>query len=162
MQQFLNLAIVVATFISMEAFSWFIHKYLFHGPLWFIHKTHHRPRSSHFEFNDVFSLAFAGAAIWLIIAGLPGLTYQFWIGIGITLYGVIYFVFHDVFIHRRVTEFKSGNRYLLAIRRAHKIHHKSQKKNPSEEFGLLSASPKYFRKARQKHSQPNEDPILRN
>ncbi|MDP3468997.1 MAG: sterol desaturase family protein [Daejeonella sp.] len=145
MQILLHIAIILLTIAAMEAFSWFIHKYLFHGPLWFIHKSHHTERHGWFEFNDVFSLFFAIISLYLMWEGRLDLNYSFWIGLGISVYGMIYFIFHDWFIHNRLKSFKSGNRYLLGIRRAHKIHHKSTEKNPSEEFGLLLASKKYFR-----------------
>lgn len=144
MQITLQIAIILFTMAGMEAFSWFIHKYLFHGPLWFIHKSHHQQRHGWFEFNDVFSLLFASLSLYLMWEGRLDLNYKFWIGLGISLYGIIYFIFHDWFIHNRIKSFKTGNRYLLGIRRAHKIHHKSTEKNPSEEFGLLLASKKYF------------------
>jgi beta-carotene 3-hydroxylase len=144
MQTILQIAITIGTMAAMEAFSWFIHKYLFHGPLWFIHKSHHQERHGWFEFNDVFSLLFALISLYLMWEGRLDLSYKFWIGLGISLYGIIYFIFHDWFIHNRFKSFKSGNRYLLGIRRAHKIHHKSTEKNPSEEYGLLLASKKYF------------------
>lgn len=144
MQILLHIAIILLTIAAMEAFSWFIHKYLFHGPLWFIHKSHHSERHGWFEFNDVFSLLFAVISLYLMWVGRLDLSYKFWIGLGISLYGIIYFIFHDWFIHNRFKSFKSTNSYLLGIRRAHKIHHKSTKKNPSEEFGLLLASKKYF------------------
>ncbi|MBM3403046.1 MAG: fatty acid hydroxylase [Bacteroidetes bacterium] len=140
----LHIGITLGTIVAMEGFSWFIHKYLFHGPLWFIHKSHHTERKGWFEFNDVFSLLFATTSLYLMWTGRLDLSYTFWIGLGISIYGIIYFIFHDWFIHNRFKSFKSGNAYLLGIRRAHKIHHKSTEKNPSEEFGLLIASRKYF------------------
>ncbi len=135
--------IIVATVVGMELFSWAIHKYLFHGILWRIHKTHHGKKKGWFELNDIFSLSFALTAIFLMITGRNNLDFYFWIGAGITLYGVIYFVFHDVFMHNRFKSFKTNNSYLLRIRRAHKIHHKSLEKKPSESFGLLYVSKKY-------------------
>lgn len=144
MQIVLHIAIILLTIAAMEVFSWFIHKYLFHGPLWFIHKSHHIERKGWFELNDVFSLLFAGISLYLMWEGRLDLSYKFWIGRGISVYGMIYFIFHDWFIHNRFKSFTSTNTYLLGIRRAHKIHHKSTKKNPSEEFGLLLASKKYF------------------
>jgi beta-carotene 3-hydroxylase len=78
--------------------------------------------------------------------GHISLDYSFWIGTGISTYGIIYFIFHDWFIHNRFKAFKSNNRYLTGIRRAHKIHHKSTEKNPSEEFGLLIVGKKWFKK----------------
>lgn len=129
----------------MEILSWAMHKYLFHGPLWFIHKTHHQERHGFFELNDIFSLGFGALALGLMWKGHEDFSLSFWIGTGISIYGTIYFIFHDWFIHNRFKAFKSENKYLKGIRRAHKIHHKSTQKNPSEEFGLLIASKKYFK-----------------
>ena len=145
MQIALYIGIVLGTIVAMELFSWFIHKYLFHGPLWFIHRTHHQANSSWFELNDLFSLFFGAISIYLIWEGHSDLSSKFWFGTGIAIYGIIYFVFHDWFIHNRYKSFKTKNAYLLAIRRAHKIHHKSLKKSPSTEFGLLFTSKKHFR-----------------
>ncbi|NHA05203.1 fatty acid hydroxylase [Mucilaginibacter sp. HC2] len=142
----LNIGILVLTIASMELLSWAMHKYLFHGPLWFIHKTHHQERRGWFELNDLFSIGFAAFALWLMWIGHLNLDYHFWIGTGISIYGIIYFIFHDWFIHNRFKAFKSNNRYLIGIRRAHKMHHKSIQKSPSEEFGLLVASRKWFRR----------------
>jgi beta-carotene 3-hydroxylase len=128
----------------MEALSWAMHKYLFHGPLWFIHKTHHQERHGFLELNDIFSVGFAVLALWLMWLGHMSLDYRFGIGAGISTYGVIYFIFHDWFIHNRFKAFKTNNKYLLNIRRAHKVHHKSMEKEPAEEFGLLLTEKKYF------------------
>ncbi len=147
MQIILPIAIILGTLAGMEAFSWFIHKYLFHGPLWFIHRSHHQQRSGWFEFNDVFSLFFAIISVYLMWMGRIDLDIKFWVGVGITVYGIIYFIFHDWFIHNRFKSFKTDNSYLLGIRRAHKIHHKSTEKTPAEEFGLLMASKKYFKQS---------------
>lgn len=137
---------VLFTLLWMEIVSWAMHKYLFHGPLWFMHKTHHQQRKGFFELNDVFSLLFALIALSLMCMGRENLTLSFWIGTGISIYGCIYFIFHDWFIHNRFKAFKSRNIYLNGIKRAHKIHHKSTAKHPSSEFGLLFASRKYFKK----------------
>jgi len=142
----INTGIVLVTVAGMEVFSWLIHKYLFHGLLWFIHKTHHQQRHGWFELNDLFSLLFAMTALWLMWLGHLSLDCRFWIGAGISLYGIIYFIFHDWFIHNRFKAFKSNNVYLSGIRRAHKIHHKSMEKQPAQEFGLLVASRKWFKK----------------
>jgi beta-carotene 3-hydroxylase len=139
----INIAIVLLTIAGMEAFSWAIHKYLFHGPLWFIHKTHHQQRHNWLELNDIFSMAFAAFALWLMWLGHLSLDYRFWIGTGISTYGIIYFIFHDWFIHNRFKSFDTRNKYLLNIRRAHKIHHKSMEREPAEEFGLLVTEKKY-------------------
>lgn len=146
MQIVINIVIVLLTIAVMELLSWAMHKYLFHGPLWVIHKTHHQQRHGWFELNDLFSIGFAALALWLMWIGHLTLDYRFWIGTGISTYGIIYFIFHDWFIHNRFKAFRSDNSYLKAIRRAHKIHHKSTEKNPSEEFGLLVVGKKWFRR----------------
>lgn len=142
----LPILIILFTIVVMEIISWGIHKFLFHGPLWFIHKTHHQERHGFFELNDVFSLFFGLLAVGLIWFDRQNRSYLFWIGAGISVYGIIYFIFHDWFIHNRIKSFKLKNRYFSGIKRAHKIHHKSIHKNPSEEFGLLVASKKYFKR----------------
>jgi beta-carotene 3-hydroxylase len=143
MQVLINIGIVILTIALMELFSWAMHKYLFHGPLWFIHKTHHQQNHSWFEWNDLFSILFASIALWLMWRGHINLDYRFWIGTGISTYGVIYFIFHDWFIHNRFRSFKTNNKYLLNIRRAHKAHHKSMEKDNAKEFGLLVTEKKY-------------------
>jgi len=143
MQILIDIGIVLLTIALMELLSWSMHKYLFHGPLWFIHKTHHQQKHDWFEWNDLFSILFASIALWLMWLGYIALDYHFWIGEGISTYGVIYFIFHDWFIHNRFKSFKTNNKYLLNIRRAHKIHHRSMERDNAEEFGLLVTEKKY-------------------
>lgn len=132
-------------FFGMEIFSWFFHKYLMHGVLWSIHKTHHRKNNGYFELNDVFSLFFGSIAVVLIILGVAELDYRFWIGCGITLYGLVYFILHDVLIHRRASRLKRpANYYLDALTRAHRDHHKTDQKRDSVSFGLLLVPRRYF------------------
>jgi len=134
-------------FWGMEIFSWFIHKYIMHGILWKIHRTHHTKTKGFFELNDVFSLLFGTTAVVLIILGLSTLNYQFWIGLGITLYGFTYFVLHDILIHRRMkVKQKPEGSYLEAISKAHRDHHKTRERDGSVSFGLLIVPFKYFKK----------------
>lgn len=137
MNVFLSILIVISTIVVMECVSWCIHKYLFHGPLWFMHKSHHEKSHSFFEWNDLFALLFAGLSLYLMFIDIDGFGYRFFIGLGISVYGVIYFVIHDWFVHRRFKTFQSNNGYLRAVRKAHKIHHKNQGKEKSRAFGLL-------------------------
>ncbi|MFW0716440.1 sterol desaturase family protein [Pedobacter sp. N23S346] len=137
MHVILSILIVLSTVVVMECISWCIHKYLFHGPLWFMHKSHHEQSHSFLEWNDLFALLFAALSLYLMYIDRDYFGYRFFIGLGITLYGVIYFVIHDWFVHRRFKTFKSNNTYLKAVRKAHKIHHKNQGKEKGRAFGLL-------------------------
>ncbi len=117
----------------MEIFSYFVHRFVFHGMLWRIHQTHHGARKF-VELNDLFSIVFAVASISLMIFGNSDL---FAIGLGIAIYGGIYFITHDLFTHRRFLPFNSTNKILLTIRSAHQRHHQSSEKLGIEPFGLF-------------------------
>jgi len=138
---------ILIGFAIMEFSGWFIHKYIMHGPLWNIHKTHHEPSKSFFELNDLFSLLFGSIGVTLIFLGVDNLDYRFWIGIGISLYGVLYFILHDVLVHRRAKWFdRPKNSFLLGIFRAHQAHHATNKKHDAVSFGLFIVPKKYFKR----------------
>ena len=148
-ETFLHILIVLAAFIAMEVVAWFTHKYIMHGLLWTLHKDHHKKESKgFFEHNDFFFLIFALPGITALYFGMEnGYNYLFWIGLGITLYGMAYFLVHDIFIHQRFKLFRNTeNPYLKAIRRGHKMHHKHITKEDGESFGMLWVPLKYFRR----------------
>jgi len=73
--------------------------------------------------------------------------FLFFIGIGISLYGLTYFLIHDVYIHQRFKWFRQlESKYSKAILRAHGAHHAIQTKEDCESFGLLVVGIKYFKK----------------
>ena len=153
MKPILLITSAVVSFIGMELASWFIHKYIMHGPLWNIHKTHHQHSNSPLELNDLFSLFFGGISVVLIVWGLNTQNpFMSGTGLGIALYGLVYFILHDLFIHRRIKMFrKSRSPYLNALAEAHRDHHKSREKEPGTSFGLLWVNRKYFQKHYQRH-----------
>lgn len=140
----LFISLTILGFIGMEIFSYLVHRFLFHGILWKIHVSHHKPNHGFFEPNDIFSLLFALIASGLMIFGS---TSAFAIGLGITIYGVIYFITHDLFTHRRFLPFNSKNKMLRLIRAAHQRHHQTTEKTGFEPFGLfLFNFPKFWKK----------------
>ena len=142
--------IIIVTFLCMEGVAWSMHKYIMHGFAWGLHKDHHKRENhnSFFEMNDYFFVFFAALSIiafttWSVFNSHVALG----IGIGISIYGLVYFFIHEIFIHQRfkiLTHTK--NTYLLSIRRAHKIHHKHLGKHDGECFGMLWVPMKYFKK----------------
>jgi beta-carotene 3-hydroxylase len=71
-----------------------------------------------------------------------------WVGFGILLYGLAYFFVHDLIIHQRFKIFtKTKNVFVLAVRRAHKMHHKNIGKDGGESFGMLIIKQKYIQAA---------------
>lgn len=148
---FIKILVVIAAFVGMEAVAWFTHKYIMHGPLWILHKDHHKKESKGwFEHNDFFFLIFAMPGIAGLFFGMQGgYNFLFWAGVGITLYGLSYFLVHDLFIHQRLRIFRhTDNAYFRAIRRAHKIHHSHLDKEDGECFGLLWMPYKYYSEQR--------------
>jgi beta-carotene 3-hydroxylase len=142
--------IVAAAFGGMELFSGLFHKYVMHGPLWIIHKTHHVRGKGFFELNDVFSFTFGAVATALVLFGAAQMDWRLWAGVGIILYGAVYFVVHDVFIHRRFKWIERTNiPYVRALQRAHKAHHKHTDKHPGEEYGLLWIGKHFFREEKE-------------
>lgn len=140
--------IIIPVFFAMEGLTWLIHKYIMHGLLWALHRDHHdHSNKGHLERNDYFFVIFAIPAIALMYSGaMQQYNYLFFIGLGISLYGMAYFFVHDIFIHQRISFLKNTkNPYLLAIRRAHKQHHKHMGKHHGECYGFLWVPVKYFR-----------------
>ena len=145
----IDIGALVLAFLFMEFAAWFTHKYIMHGALWVLHHDHHRKDHDHaMERNDAFFIIFAVPAIVLFVLGAQeGITdVRIWIAAGITLYGLAYFLVHDVFIHQRVKWFRrTDNRYFRALRRAHKMHHKHLGKEDGECFGMLLVPWKFLR-----------------
>lgn len=145
----LNVFIIVITFLGMEFIAWVSHKYVMHGFMWHFHEDHHDAKHSRFfERNDTFFLIFAIPSWLNIMFGMmDGYDFKLYVGLGILFYGITYFIVHDVIIHQRFKWFsKSGNWYVNGIKRAHKIHHKNRGKEQGENFGMLIAPLKYFKK----------------
>lgn len=140
------IAIVLFTFILMEGITWLTHRYVMHGFLWYLHKDHHQPEPGFFEKNDAFFLIFAIPSWLCIMLGLQNGNYiAAAVGFGIALYGIAYFIVHEVIIHQRFKWFtRSNNIYIKAIRRAHKMHHKHLGKEEGESFGMLWVAKKYW------------------
>ncbi|MEM8826435.1 MAG: beta-carotene hydroxylase [Pseudomonadota bacterium] len=139
-----GLLLAFATVLFMEGFAYAMHRWVMHGFLWSLHRSHHEPHDNVLEKNDWFGVMFTAPAILLIALGTQmgawvGLA---WIGLGISLYGLIYFVFHDLMVHQRMPNRyvpKSG--YMKRIVQAHKLHHAASSKHGTVSFGFLWAPP---------------------
>lgn len=154
----LYIAITLAAVIGMEFMAWFSHKYIMHGFLWRWHEDHHKPHLAHgfFQKNDLFFLIYAipSAAAYIIGLAIEGYLWLFFVGVGISIYGIIYFLVHDVYIHQRFKWFnKLNTNYTRGILRAHGAHHSKQGKEDGVSFGLLLVDKKYFKKPERKYKK---------
>ncbi|RYD54861.1 MAG: beta-carotene hydroxylase [Sphingobacteriales bacterium] len=140
--------LIALTFCAMEGVAWLAHKYVMHGFLWYLHRDHHQKEPGFFEKNDAFFLIFAVPCMLLFWFGFTGgVAWMNAVAIGILVYGMAYFLVHDVIIHQRFKWFtRSNNTYIRAIRWAHKMHHKHLSKEEGESFGMLYVARKYWEK----------------
>jgi beta-carotene 3-hydroxylase len=137
-----GLGVFILTVLFMEGFAYVAHRWLMHGPGWFLHKSHHRPRTGTFELNDLYAVIFAVPSISLFWYGIGlghGALYA-WIGGGIAAYGAIYFGFHDVIVHKRIGHrYLPKSTYMKRIMQAHRLHHVVETKDGTVSFGFLWA-----------------------
>lgn len=139
-----GLLVVVATVLGMEVFAYAMHRWVMHGPGWFLHKSHHEPRSGLLERNDWFAVIFALPSIaGIFMTTQLGLHPAWlWIGIGIAVYGATYFIFHDVIVHQRLTHrYVPRSSYMKRIVQAHRLHHAVETRTGTVSFGFLYAPP---------------------
>jgi beta-carotene 3-hydroxylase len=132
----------LGTVALMEGVAYAAHRWLMHGPGWFLHRSHHRPRLGRFEANDLYGVIFAIPSIALIYIGLhfDGSEWALWVGGGIACYGLIYAIFHDVIVHRRVAHrHVPRSPYMKRIVQAHRLHHAVETKGGAVSFGFLVA-----------------------
>jgi len=144
------IVIILASFLFMEFVAWSNHKYVMHGFLWSLHKDHHLTDIAGkpvLQKNDFFFLIYAMPAIILIIWGLSASNpYMIAAGAGISLYGITYFLLHDVVYHKRLPIFTNpSNAYVKAIIKAHQAHHKPQNVTDFNNFGLLIFNRRYYK-----------------
>lgn len=126
----------------MEVVAYVTHRWVMHGPGWFLHRSHHRHREGVFEANDLYALIFAIPSILLLYGGV-NLGWNSWtisVGAGIAAYGLIYFGFHDVIVHRRLSlRYVPRSAYMKRIVQAHRLHHATESKHGAVSFGFIWA-----------------------
>lgn len=139
----------------MELVAYLTHKYAMHGLLWFLHYDHHNQSKGFWQKNDSFFLIFALPGWLFIMFGmLGGFDFRMWIGFGILLYGIIYFLLHEVWIHKRFKRLRKFlfnrvvrnnviGKYLKSIEKAHHAHHAILSKKDGVSFGMLIFPKKY-------------------
>lgn len=142
--------VLLGSYFIMEFVAWFAHKYIMHGFGWFLHEDHHAPvdhsNDSFFEKNDAFFVIFALPAMLAFIFGsIYSMPLLIAAGIGITLYGITYFLIHDVLFHQRLKIRIKGGFYFRALRKAHGMHHVHHTSEGGECFGLLVFPFKYLK-----------------
>jgi beta-carotene 3-hydroxylase len=137
-----NAACFLGALAAMEGVAYLTHKHVMHGWLWCLHRSHHEHREGRFEPNDLFAVFFATPSVLLIWLGNNGSAWALWSGLGIAAYGAIYFVFHDIIVHRRIHHgWRPRSQYMQRIVHAHRLHHATTQKHGAVSFGFVYAPP---------------------
>lgn len=163
MDWFWTLMLVIVAFLGMEVFAWYAHKYIMHGWGWRWHKSHHEPTEGVFEKNDLYVVVFS-----LVVVGMFAVGDLYWkplmaIASGITLYGIVYSLFHDGMVHRRwPVRWQPKSGYLKRLVQAHRMHHAVRTREGAISFGFLYAPDvrklKQRLKQRQAAAVPEDSP----
>ncbi|MFN7024496.1 MAG: sterol desaturase family protein [Pseudorhizobium sp.] len=134
--------IVIGTVVFMEWFAAWSHEHIMHGWGWRWHKSHHEPHDETLEKNDLYAVIFAVFAVGLFWIGSNWFWPLWWIAIGISIYGVLYFFMHDGLVHQR-WPFKYIPRtgYLKRVYQAHRLHHAVEGREGCVSFGFVYAEP---------------------
>jgi beta-carotene 3-hydroxylase len=132
-----TLAAALATVVLAEPVMTLVHRFVFHGPLWCEHESHHaHPTACCIVRNDLLWVWPLLASAVLVAIGGPALV---GLGIGGALYIAAYILAHDGVAHgrfpvpgwiRRLTLFR-------IIAQTHRLHHHSRAGAPP--FGVYLA-----------------------
>lgn len=134
--------LVVGSVVFMEWFASWSHEHIMHGWGWGWHKSHHEPHDHALEKNDLFAVVFAGVAILLFALGNFLWWPLTWIALGVTIYGALYFFFHDGLVHQRWPfRYIPRKGYLKRIYQAHRLHHAVHGREGCVSFGFVYAPP---------------------
>lgn len=140
----LGIVIALGVVALMEITAYATHRWVMHGPLgWGWHKSHHQERLGLFEKNDLYAVVFAGLAISLFAgATFAQIGWLFWIAVGITLYGILYFIAHDGLVHQRWPfRIVPKGGYMQRLYQAHRLHHAVDGREGCVSFGFIYAPP---------------------
>ena len=147
----------VVALVMMEPITAATHRWIMHGIGKFLHRSHHRLRETRWEANDWYPVMFAATVNLALFAGfnINGLGLLIPAAVGVTLYGAMYALVHDVYIHQRLSWF--GDRRIGAFDRlaeAHRIHHLYN----AAPYGMLL--PVVPAKLRERASRTTRNPLV--
>ena len=128
--------VAVLTAVVMEPISAMIHRRIGHGMGWVLHRSHHDGPVAGPELNDVIPAVMALFAIAAFATGVmvSGFSILLPVATGVTTYGLVYAVVHDLYIHRRLPLLPKHIAILEPLKAAHLKHHRTG----TGHWGILS------------------------
>lgn len=158
-----NLSIAAIGFFGMEAVTYVVHRFVMHGGLVRLHRSHHRNAAAPFadktpEPNDIFPLAFSVVVIVGVWLGfnVRGLAWLLPLLVGVSVYGMIYTLIHDGIVHGRIRWMKRlHTSWSDSLTSAHRQHHLSN----GEPYGMLFPSLTLRNSPSRNGSLPSQVPL---
>lgn len=135
-----HIFLAIATMLAMELAVTLFHKHVMHGIGWKWHQSHHQAsKNGGWEKNDLYTIVFSIATFLLFVLG--GMHAPlWWVALGVTAYGLLYGILHDVIVHRRLrVKWQPKNRYIKHLVTAHHLHHAVRTRDGGVSFGFLYA-----------------------
>ena len=150
-------AVAVLAFLVMEPVTYLSHRFVMHGLAERIHRSHHVPGAGRWEANDAFPVVFSSVAMVATMAAYQGWASRLVLAVvaGVSAYGLLYALVHDVYIHRRLPLFRRRHALLERLADAHRIHHLYN----GEPYGMLV--PVVPRELRERAAHTDRDPLTR-
>jgi beta-carotene 3-hydroxylase len=135
------LAVALITLVLADPVMTLVHRFIFHGPLWCEHESHHaHPTARRIVRNDLLWLwPLLGSAV-LVAFGSPVFA---GVGIGGAAYVAAYIFAHDGVAHGRFAVPRLVRRLTVfrLIAQTHRLHHRSRVGAPP--FGVYFAPVEY-------------------
>jgi beta-carotene 3-hydroxylase len=134
-----ELGIALVTLVVSEPVMTLVHRFVFHGPLWCSHKSHHEhPTARRIVGNDLLWLWPLLASAALVSFGGPALA---GIGLGIAGYVGAYIFAHDGVAHGRfwLPTFIRRMRGFQVLAEAHHLHHRGGRHGGASPFAVYAA-----------------------
>ncbi len=149
--------VAVVAFVLMEPVTYAVHHPPVHGAGERLHRSHHQPPKGSWELNDLYPVIFAGVVLVALAVGfnVRGFGALVPVGVGVTLYGAVYALVHDVYIHGRLPLFRRRIGLLDRLAAAHRIHHLYN----GEPYGMLL--PIVPAELRERAARTARDPLMR-
>jgi beta-carotene 3-hydroxylase len=134
-----ELAVALLTLVVSEPVMAVVHRFVFHGPLWCEHESHHaHPTAHRIVRNDLLWVWPLLAAAALVTFGGPVLA---GVGIGGAAYVAAYILAHDGVAHGRfwVPRFLKRMRVLRLLVETHHLHHRGGRHGGASPFAVYAA-----------------------
>ena len=139
-----QIAAAAVTLVAYEPFMAVLHRFLFHGPLWCWHKSHHEhPSARQLVRNDFLWVWPLSVSVLLMTFGGPVLV---GVGIGTAAYVAAYIVAHDGIAHGRfwVPHFLRRLPLFRVVAETHGLHHRDGRSGVgATPFGVYLAGLEY-------------------